>query len=140
MEGNVPDFCFGVYGLYDVLRGQANVIPMLGNFGGCNIRFCRQLAIEWTPEFMVPIQRCPSSQSLKCPTISSRYIPVVNLRVWWLCRMVTTFTWPEPFGLFSVEMHEVKSVCNLSINIPGTSKLHYGCVLPAMLYNAQREA
>ena len=75
-------------------------IPILGTFGGCNIRLCRRFVVEWPPEFMVPTRQRISSQMIKCPAVSSGYIPAINHRVWWLCRM-STFTWPESIGLFS---------------------------------------
>ncbi|GBM58911.1 hypothetical protein AVEN_80711-1 [Araneus ventricosus] len=56
--------------------------------------------------------------------------------------MASTFTWSEPIGLFSVDIHQTASECIPSTNIAGTSKQYTdacACVSPAMLYNVQRE-
>ncbi|GBM73426.1 hypothetical protein AVEN_143092-1 [Araneus ventricosus] len=54
---------------------------------------------------------------VKCPTVHSGHIPATSHRVWWLRRMASTFTWPEPIGLFSVGIHQTASACNPSTNI-----------------------
>ncbi|GBO06956.1 hypothetical protein AVEN_211011-1 [Araneus ventricosus] len=75
---------------------------------------------------MVPPPWRPSAQGIKCPTAHSGHIPETSHRVWWLHIMASTFTWPEPIGLFSVGIHQTASVCNPSTNIAGTSKPYYG--------------
>ncbi|GBL97965.1 hypothetical protein AVEN_236321-1 [Araneus ventricosus] len=76
---------------------------------------------------MVPTRRRPSVQNIMCPTVHSGHIPATSHRVWWLRRMAT-FTCSEPMGLFSVGIHQIPSVCNLSTNIAGTLKPYYGCL------------
>ncbi|GBO06101.1 hypothetical protein AVEN_245167-1 [Araneus ventricosus] len=77
---------------------------------------------------MVPTRRRSSAQSIKCPTVHSGHIPATSHRVWWLRRMASTFTSPEPIGLFSVGIHQTASICNPSTNFAGTSKPYYGCL------------
>ncbi|GBO02779.1 hypothetical protein AVEN_44698-1 [Araneus ventricosus] len=52
---------------------------------------------------MVPTRRRTSAQGIKCLTVHSGHIPETSHRVWWLRKMVSTFTSLEPIGLFSVE-------------------------------------
>ncbi|GBO22367.1 hypothetical protein AVEN_154417-1 [Araneus ventricosus] len=77
---------------------------------------------------MVPTRRRPSAECIKCLTVHSVHISATSHRVWWLRRMASTFTSPEPTGLFSVGIHKTASVCNNSTNIAETSKLYYGCL------------
>ncbi|GBN01926.1 hypothetical protein AVEN_113797-1 [Araneus ventricosus] len=73
-------------------------------------------------------RRRPSAQGIKCQTVHSGHIPATSHRVWWLRKMTSTFTCPEPIGLFSVGIHQTASVCNPSTNIAGTMKPYYGCL------------
>ncbi|GBM15562.1 hypothetical protein AVEN_172722-1 [Araneus ventricosus] len=70
---------------------------------------------------MVPARRRPSAQGIKCPTVHSGHISVTSHRVWWLRRMAST-------SVFSVGIHQIASLFNLSTNTAGTSKPYYGCL------------
>ncbi|GBM14251.1 hypothetical protein AVEN_167332-1 [Araneus ventricosus] len=75
---------------------------------------------------MVPTRWRSSAQGIKCTTVHLGHIAAASHRVWWLRRMTSTFTCPEPIGLFSVGIHQTASVRNPSTNVAGTSKPYYG--------------
>ncbi|GBN73029.1 hypothetical protein AVEN_275076-1 [Araneus ventricosus] len=86
---------------------------------------------------MVPTRRRPSAQGIKFPTVHSGHIPATNHRVWWLLRMASTFTRPEPIGLFL--WGYIKQRVFPSTNIAGTSKPYYGCLCRRVTCHVQRE-
>ncbi|GBM35783.1 hypothetical protein AVEN_108974-3 [Araneus ventricosus] len=63
-------------------------------------------------------------------------------RVWWLRRMASTFTRPEPIVLFSVGIHQTASVCNPPPTLQELrNRIPDACasVSHAMLHKVQRE-
>ncbi|GBL90833.1 hypothetical protein AVEN_215563-1 [Araneus ventricosus] len=99
-----------------------------------NVRFSRVFAVELLPEYMVPTGRRPSAQGIKCPTVHSRHFPETSHRVWWLRRLASTFTCPEPIK------QRVYATSPPTLQEP-RNRIADACatVSHAMLYNVQWE-